>query len=428
MAEGWLVARRTLSAMSVQARMWKVELPEEAAAVLSRTDAKFGLAESPFESPSPKSILQPTVSSQSYVMPPPISQFSQPQIDWQRTASAYASSLGMLNTSGPSDADPLQTLANSFSASASVNGQFNPSTQTSQYTTPQFPLSPALQDFSPRSNFSANRLSVKRTSSGQNVGQQRATMQTPSYLPQQPQSSALPQQQIQQQQTIPQQPRSMAQPTRRNPSITTTALQQQQAALRNNTKTSAPTPDVSSMFGGVEALLREGQEWWMKDQSHDLVSGFGNWNSTGGSVEGGTWLDQQQQQQQPQHKRQNQGQGQQGQQHQQQQARIQSQAQAQAQPQAQPRQHQQQLQQQSTMMQNTPSPQKRFLQQPQSTQQQLYAMQRSNSIQDESSVSSTPMYGMVNPTIPGLQQPGQGSGMYEFGNLESTYNEDEWYQ
>lgn len=41
-AEGWLCARRTLSILSILARKWRVELPEEAATVLARTDAKFG--------------------------------------------------------------------------------------------------------------------------------------------------------------------------------------------------------------------------------------------------------------------------------------------------------------------------------------------------------------------------------------------------
>lgn len=41
-AEGWLGARRTLGILSVIARRWNVELPEEAAAVFIRTDAKWG--------------------------------------------------------------------------------------------------------------------------------------------------------------------------------------------------------------------------------------------------------------------------------------------------------------------------------------------------------------------------------------------------
>jgi hypothetical protein len=41
-AEDWLCARRALSILSVLARKWKVELPEEAALVLQRTDEKYG--------------------------------------------------------------------------------------------------------------------------------------------------------------------------------------------------------------------------------------------------------------------------------------------------------------------------------------------------------------------------------------------------
>lgn len=41
-AEDWLCARRTLSILSVLARKWKCELPDEAAVVLQRTDEKYG--------------------------------------------------------------------------------------------------------------------------------------------------------------------------------------------------------------------------------------------------------------------------------------------------------------------------------------------------------------------------------------------------
>ena len=41
-AEDWLCARRTLSILSVLARKWRCELPEDAAMVLQRTDKKYG--------------------------------------------------------------------------------------------------------------------------------------------------------------------------------------------------------------------------------------------------------------------------------------------------------------------------------------------------------------------------------------------------
>lgn len=51
-AEGWLGARRTLSILSLLARKWNIELPEEAETVLSRTEAKYGAYTGDISSPS----------------------------------------------------------------------------------------------------------------------------------------------------------------------------------------------------------------------------------------------------------------------------------------------------------------------------------------------------------------------------------------
>lgn len=53
-AEDWLCARRTLSILSVLARKWNCDLPEDAAAVLQRADEKFGYYTTS-EVPSPRS-------------------------------------------------------------------------------------------------------------------------------------------------------------------------------------------------------------------------------------------------------------------------------------------------------------------------------------------------------------------------------------
>ncbi len=53
-AESWLCARRTLSILHIVARRWQIELPEEAAKILVRTDAKFGPLRS-HDQQSPKS-------------------------------------------------------------------------------------------------------------------------------------------------------------------------------------------------------------------------------------------------------------------------------------------------------------------------------------------------------------------------------------
>ena len=42
----------------------------------------------------------------------------------------------------------------------------------------------------------------------------------------------------------------------------------------------------SQLFGGVDALIREGQDWWLRDQSQ-LALGFDNWNLTEADV---AWL------------------------------------------------------------------------------------------------------------------------------------------
>ncbi|RCI10365.1 hypothetical protein L249_4293 [Ophiocordyceps polyrhachis-furcata BCC 54312] len=56
MAEDWLCARRTLSILSVLARKWKCELPEDAASVLRRADDKYGhFSTSEVPSPEPSS-------------------------------------------------------------------------------------------------------------------------------------------------------------------------------------------------------------------------------------------------------------------------------------------------------------------------------------------------------------------------------------
>jgi hypothetical protein len=61
-AEDWLCARRTLSVLSVLARKWKIELPEEASTVLARTDAKYGTF-STADVPSPKADVTTTPMS-----------------------------------------------------------------------------------------------------------------------------------------------------------------------------------------------------------------------------------------------------------------------------------------------------------------------------------------------------------------------------
>ena len=422
MAEGWLVARRTLNVMSMQARKWRIDLPEEAAAVLCRTDAKFGLAASPFASTSPKLPLQSSessLSSLSYAVPPQLSQSSQAHLDWPQTIQPLTKNAGLLDFSMSTDDKPLQ-----FSASISAASQFNPQIKTMPHITPNYPLTPVLQDFGLRASLPAHRQS---SSTGLSASHQQAstgTIQVPVFSMQQQQQELLSQkstsssQHQQRLQPEQQQARPVTQAVFRNPALTTTSLQQYQVTPAGNSTSSVPTPD---MFGGVEALLREGQEWWMKDQSHDLASGFNNWNGIG-NLDGSDWRNKKQQQRQGQAQRQAQ-------------LHVQSQFQSEKrqQPQLQQQQMQQQMQQQATV-QHIPSPQQPFQHHPlPPKQRQLYPTQQSSTLHEEHLNTSTPIYNGVHTIMPDARQQSttgpsgkEGDDVYDFGNLK--YNEAEWYQ
>ncbi|OTA93501.1 hypothetical protein M434DRAFT_291686 [Hypoxylon sp. CO27-5] len=70
-AEDWLCGRRTLSIISVLARKWNVELPEEASHVLRRTDEKWGTFKTS-DVPSPRShmAISPSPSTAHSTSPP----------------------------------------------------------------------------------------------------------------------------------------------------------------------------------------------------------------------------------------------------------------------------------------------------------------------------------------------------------------------
>ncbi|KAF2671755.1 hypothetical protein BT63DRAFT_452261 [Microthyrium microscopicum] len=77
-AESWLCARRTLAILSVLSRQWSVQLPDEAAAVLARTDTKFAAwnrditARYPSSKPSLSNTMSPSPAHQVLVPNPNI--------------------------------------------------------------------------------------------------------------------------------------------------------------------------------------------------------------------------------------------------------------------------------------------------------------------------------------------------------------------
>jgi hypothetical protein len=187
-AEGWLCARRTLSILSVLARKWTVDLPEEAATVLSRTDAKFG---------------------------------------------AYG--------------DVSTPKASSRNATDVIQGQTSP--PPSQYTIPAIQSAPFLPA----------EVSKPIITSSETIRHDSETRSLPP-------TSASDLQYTRAQRYPPSHP---------------TATPRQSL---DSTNSSGASP--SQLFGGVDALISESQDWWLRDQSQ-LALGFDNWNLSDADI---AWL------------------------------------------------------------------------------------------------------------------------------------------
>lgn len=187
-AEGWLCARRTLSMLSMLTRRWNIEVPEEAAIVLARTDAKYG----PFR-------------------------------PYTYHASPGTETISLL-----------------------PDGQMSP------------PSLPALKQ-DPSLNMAAHGLpDVAGMSSPASVPEMR-----PPHGP-----MPLPPRVAAERSHVARHPRYM--------------MRQEQQELWNQDRAGRVGAMVEAqaapavLFGGVEALVEESQDWWVRDQSV-LAMGFNNW-------------------------------------------------------------------------------------------------------------------------------------------------------
>jgi hypothetical protein len=202
-AEGWLCARRTLGILSVLANRWKVEMPEEAATVLSRTDTKYG----PWnEISTPKAIRRESVQMKD----------QHPSPADQTSPSLQSYSMNMANMPTPQ-----------FFARATANSNSSVSNDPSARPSSTHSIPPS----------DANVLTYMRNQ------HQVST----------PQNSSA----------------SLNAPT---PAST----QGRQSVDGQTTAGSSP----SQLFGGVDQLLREGQDWIYRDQTQ-LATDFENWNQQG---------------------------------------------------------------------------------------------------------------------------------------------------
>lgn len=197
-AEGWLCARRTLGILSVLAKRWNVELPEEAATVLTRTDAKFG----PWnEVTTPKAIPREPVAIK-----------EQPSPADEASPSLQPYRMNMTNVATP-------TFFNRVGTNNSTSVSIDPSDRSFDIHS----LPPS----------DANALAYSRQHH-----RDHSTPQTNSQNP-----------------------------------VTPASTQARQSIDGQSTAGNSP----SQLFGGVDQLIREGQDWIWRDQTQ-LASGFDNWN------------------------------------------------------------------------------------------------------------------------------------------------------
>lgn len=172
-AEDWLCARRTLSILSVLARKWKCELPEDAAFVLQRTDEKYG-EYSTSDVPSPQSaiISTPTMSqTDDQAHNPreysPLSQYTQQHLAQQQQQQQQPLSTGgrmivpppvhMMND--PRLSTSQQDMAVDMGFSPNAMAGWSPPPQNATSPTPVYP-----NTFAP-----APRGSISRDPNTQNV-------------------------------------------------------------------------------------------------------------------------------------------------------------------------------------------------------------------------------------------------------------------
>lgn len=233
-AESWLCARRTLRILDQSASKWNIELPHQAFLVLERTHAKYGSwgswdqIQSPTSSDEYAILAVPPVSPEAPIdltTPGPISGSNQ-YVDSQTSTN-----MDTTETPNPNAAPPPLPYPSTF-----------PTTRSSP---------PAcICDRGAQINACSN-------TPGRQVPCLLYTNE-----PHQPQ---------QQQQQQPQQQQSQ-QGVMAN-------MAQQRYTDPNNINTTGPGPSAVQMpssYGGMRNLVRESEDWWLKDQSA-LALGMNNW-------------------------------------------------------------------------------------------------------------------------------------------------------
>jgi hypothetical protein len=228
-AEDWLCARRTLSILSVLGRKWKIELPDEAAVVFARTDAKYGYF-STADVPSPKQELIVATPPSTTASPPRPPQPPPQTQNRVRTTNQLQQSLYSYQPD-------TQNILPTFQAVSNPQNVQNTMSISSQPASVNQPVAPAINGVGSMNSIPASPLSsipYPRHPYTHTNSSSRSTITPSNDLP------------------------------RTNSGVTSEASGSMTRQVSPNT-----------MFGGVDALV-ESQDWWLRDQA-SLAIGFDNW-------------------------------------------------------------------------------------------------------------------------------------------------------
>lgn len=220
-AEGWLCARRTLGILSVLIKRWKIELPEEAAAVLARTDEKFG-PWNEISTPKPTRAEPVMISEGGQQASSPTQKFS---------PSLQPYSMSIADVATPHFAAPTPASTSMAAAAAYVS--------YSQTTASSFAP--------PNSSFTRDPSSVPPTDLTHTRLQRH-----------------------------PSDPLNHTTPNHGHAHTPATPASTQARQSLDGMSSTGASP--SQLFGGVDQLIREGQDWIFRDQTQ-LANGFDNWSN-----------------------------------------------------------------------------------------------------------------------------------------------------
>jgi hypothetical protein len=221
-AEGWLCARRTLCILSILAKKWNADVPEEVGIILARAETEYGAHHS--DANSPASVKQ---------LPTHITQSS---------PTANVATIDYAAKHNDKNAPQAYPHQNSGSVYQSM-----PQSKPGSMAPP-----PVQKHIAPQ--------------------------------PQHQQTQPQPQQQHQHQPQPQSQSQQQAPVAPSSPGLGRAWSYNSNAESTTSTAATKSVYSPAEMFGGVDQLIRDSQRWASRDQAQ-LANGFANWNAAANEME-----------------------------------------------------------------------------------------------------------------------------------------------